>query len=82
MTKRDKRLEAMKNNPVGVRPQELENLLLGFGFVKRSGKGDHRWYTKGVHIVGVDFGKTPCKPVYVREAVIAIESALRESEDT
>jgi hypothetical protein len=82
MVKRDKRLEAMKNNPMGVRPQELENLLIGFGFVRRSGKGDHRWYTRGGHIVGVDFGKNPCKPVYVREAIAAIEAALNDSEGT
>lgn len=82
MVKRDKRLEALRNNPRGIRPQELENLLLAFGFVKRNGKGDHRWYSRGSNIVGVDFGKNPCKPVYVREAIGAIEAALNESEGT
>lgn len=76
MTKHEKRLAKMKNNPKGVRPEELEALLLGFGFEKRHGKGDHRYYVKTGHIVGLDFGHSPVKPVYVKLAIEALETTL------
>ena len=76
MTKQEKRLAKMKNNPKGVRPEELEAILLSFGFKARSAKGDHRYYTKSGHIVGLDFGRSPVKPVYVKIAIEAIEATL------
>ena len=42
MSKKQKRLEQIKNNPKGVRPEELEALLFSFGFMARSAKGDRR----------------------------------------
>ena len=68
MTRHSKRLEKIRNNLKDVRPQDLEALLFSLGFTKRSGKGDHRVYTKpGDWPVTLDFGRSPALEVYVKK---------------
>lgn len=83
MTKRDKRIEAIRQNAKGHRPQEVERILLDAGFSARSGKGDHRVYELAAHSFTLDFGQNPVKPVYIRELVglldaIAVEASKKE----
>ena len=67
MTKPAKRLEKFRNHPTGVRPEEIESLLLSLGFEKRPGKGDHRIYFRPGEVpISVDFGRNPCLEVYVK----------------
>ena len=44
MSKKKKLLEKMRRNPRNIRFEELENLLLAYGFEKRAGKGSHAIY--------------------------------------
>ena len=67
MTAADKRIAAMRRNPRGVRPADLEATLLAEGFSKRSGKGDHRVFVRGAQRFTLDYGVNPVKSVYVKE---------------
>jgi len=68
MTKHTKRLEKIRSNPKDVRPQDLEAALLSLGFTKRSGKGDHRYYTRpGETPISIDFGRRRVLEVYVKK---------------
>lgn len=73
MTKREKRLEAARNNPMGVRPEELRQILLDAGFEDRTGKGDHRVFVRGDQRMTLDMGVSPTRPVYVRQVLALLE---------
>jgi hypothetical protein len=78
MGKRGKRIEAIRSNPKAVRPGELEQVLLDAGFSFRSGKGDHRRYTKGMLAMTLDFGKNPVNSVYVKQVLALITESQEE----
>jgi predicted RNA binding protein YcfA (HicA-like mRNA interferase family) len=44
MTKREKRLEKIRQNPKHVNKSQLEQILVDFGFIRRDGKGSHTIY--------------------------------------
>ena len=73
MSRREKRLESLKRSRKGVRPQDFEGIILDFGFVKGSGKGDHRVYRHpdGRHFT-LDFGRNPVRRVYVEQFLALI----------
>lgn len=73
MSKQQKRIEGLKNNPRDVRPEELEAVVVAAGFKPRMGKGDHRVYSKGDRRVTIDFGRSPCHPKSVKDVLEAIE---------
>lgn len=66
MTKREKQLQHLRDNPKNVRFEEIDALLLGFGFKKRQRGTSHAVYTLGVHRVTVPHRKPFIKPVYVK----------------
>lgn len=71
MSKLEKLLERIINNPKTVRFEELDNLLLKAGFIKRqSGKGSsHFYYTKGNKTLSVPHKKPYILKVYVEQAI-------------
>ncbi len=75
MSRREKALKKVKQNPKNVRPEELERLLIRFGFEKRSGKGSHVIYKrKGFRPITVPYRKPFLKPYYVKLALQIIET--------
>lgn len=44
MTKREKRLKNIRQNPKHVSKDDLEQVLLDYGFLRREGKGSHTVY--------------------------------------
>ncbi len=76
MTRREKLLQRISNNPKDVSPDELHQLLTHFGFVQRKSGGgsSHRNYTKDgcPYVLTVPF-KKPLKAVYVIKALQFIE---------
>lgn len=81
MGKKEKSLQRMRQNPNNVHYEELEKILLSFGFEKREGG-------KGSHVVFKLPGKRPLtvprkkpflKKHYVEEALEAID-VLIESD--
>ena len=70
MSKLEKLLERVINNPKTVRFEELDKLLLRAGFSKRqSGKGSsHFYYSKGDKTLSVPYQKPYILKVYVEQA--------------
>ena len=84
MSKKRKREDAIRRNPRGVRPDELEQVLLDAGFTREKGKGDHRNFNLGSWDFTLDYGKDPVKKVYVEQVIEMLDQMARvavERED-
>lgn len=53
MSKRDKLIEKIKNNPRNVSYEDLRKLLLQNNFKERDGKGSHQFFTKGDKAISI-----------------------------
>ena len=75
MTRRQKLIEKIQNNPAGVRFQEICRLAEQLGFIKRGGKGSHIVYEKdGVEeILTFQDRKGMAKPYQVKQLLTVIE---------
>jgi predicted RNA binding protein YcfA (HicA-like mRNA interferase family) len=83
MSKREKLLQRFRNNPKTVRFEEVDNLLLHFGFTKRQ-SGSHATYTLGHHLITVPFRRPYILPVYVKhilEILDAIDGSSRLGQE-
>lgn len=71
MTKREKRVRKLFQNPRTVPFKELDRVLKGFGFeVRQPGSGSsHFVYTKGEIQISVPFKRPFVKEVYVKRAL-------------
>lgn len=81
MAKWEKRLERMRENPRGWRYEEVARILERHGFERPSKSGgSHRVFKhpSGLRVSLVDRGKGDMKPVYVEEAVEAVDR-IREA---
>lgn len=82
MSKRDKALEKIRNNPTDVSFDKLNALLMSFGFVLRKttkGKGSHFVYTFGKYEVNV-VRRKPVKEFYVKRVIEKIDLVKLEEE--
>lgn len=79
MTKQDKRLERMRQNPQSVRPEEMDALLLSLGFVKRQ-KGSHAVYKFGRHIQTIPYRKPFLLPIYVKQVLSMLDEMIDAGE--
>jgi predicted RNA binding protein YcfA (HicA-like mRNA interferase family) len=75
MTRRQKPIEKIQNNPAGVRFQEICRLAEQLGFTKRGGKGSHIVYEKdGVgEILTFQDRKGMTKPYQVKQLLAVID---------
>jgi predicted RNA binding protein YcfA (HicA-like mRNA interferase family) len=81
VTRIEKALQKLQQNPKNVRPKELETLLLHFGFEKRSGKGNHTFYKrKGYQPLSIPYQKPFLKPYYVKQALQVIERIIENEQ--
>lgn len=80
MTKKDKRLQKIKQNPRHVRFDDLDRVLLSYGFERtQSGKGtSHYYYTLGEHTLSIPYKRPFLKSVYVKKAVKILEEIDNE----
>lgn len=65
MSRRDKQIERMRQNPKNVRFEDIDVLLRALGFEGRQ-RGSHVTYANGRHQITVPFQKPFIKPVYVK----------------
>lgn len=81
MTKREKRLANMHNNPKNVRFEELDSLLNDFGFERKQpgGGSSHYLYIRGTHRLTVPYKRPFIKQVYVKAALTMIDEINNES---
>jgi len=76
MTKREKLLDSMRNNPKGIRPDKLDSLLIYYGFEKRRSGKNHCVYTMGHNILIVNFHRDYVHPKSVKEVLIVLDEIL------
>jgi predicted RNA binding protein YcfA (HicA-like mRNA interferase family) len=83
MTKREKRLQRMHNNPHDVNFEDIDRLLLDNGFERHqpSGGSSHYIYRhRELHDkLSIPYNR-PVKAIYIKQALAAIES-LKERGD-
>jgi predicted RNA binding protein YcfA (HicA-like mRNA interferase family) len=81
MSKKDKALDRIRNNPKNVRFEDLQAILEDFGFSVRHRTGSHAVFFHGKHVVVVPFRKPFVKVAYVRLALTAIDDILADSAE-
>ena len=82
LSKLIKLLEKIKNNPKHVRFEELDKILIHYGFTRRqSSKGtSHYYYTKGEKVISVPFHHPHIKAFYVERAIGLLEGEINDGE--
>ena len=76
MSKQDKRLNKIRNNPRNVSYEELRTILESYGFTFRDGKGSHTVYTHELFDASEEETlprQNPLKPIYVKIALNNID---------
>lgn len=85
MTKRDKLLQRIRNNPKNVSFEDLRTLLEAYGFELDNVHGSHHTFRNRIAGVGVKlvipYKRPYVKPVYVKQALELIRQILSEEED-
>jgi len=78
--KRDKQLQAIRNNPKNVKFETIQNILLTNGFAETapSGGSSHYTYSKGSYRVTVVKDK-PVNSIYIKKAIHIIDLLEEES---
>jgi hypothetical protein len=76
MTRREKLLDTMRNNPGSVRPDKLDSLLIYYGFEKRRSGKNHCVYTMGHNILTVNFHRDYVHPKSVKKVLIVLDEIL------
>jgi len=76
MTKKEKLLAKIRNNPKEVRFEDLEGLIINHGFEKAGGKGSHNVYVKENTVITVvrPHGRNKfCHPLDVKGVLDVLE---------
>lgn len=81
MTRKEKLLQRIKNNPKHASFEDLDKLLLCHGFTRRPQRAgsSHFYYTHGAHIVSVPYQRPHVGQVYVRKVLQILELVAEES---
>ena len=79
MSKRDKLLRRMRENPRGIRPSEVDSLLLHYGFEKRRSGRNHCVYSRGPYVITVNFHREYVHSKAIKE-ILSILDELLEGE--
>ncbi len=75
MTKADKRIRKMRQNPKNVRFDDMDAVLLALGFQKRQ-RGSHAVYTLNQWRITIPARKPFILPVYVKELLGLLDEIL------
>jgi predicted RNA binding protein YcfA (HicA-like mRNA interferase family) len=77
MSRRDKRIERLRQNPKNIRFEEIDALLTGLGFESRQ-RGSHVLYASGKHRITVPIHRPFVKPVYIKLVLQLLEELSEE----
>ena len=82
MSKKDKLLQDIRNNPKNVRFDVIRKILLGYGFKESSPKSgsSHYTFSKGIYRITVP-KNNPVNSVYINRAIDIIDEIERESKE-
>ncbi|MBP8950465.1 MAG: hypothetical protein KBG73_16595 [Candidatus Promineofilum sp.] len=80
MSKRQKRLEKIRSNPLNVRFEELDRLLVDYGFQRRQpgGGSSHYIYVRGGTRITIPMNRPHLKAIYVKQVVKLLEEIDNE----
>ena len=78
MSKRDKLLARMRNNPRGIRPKEAVQLLHYYGFEFRKSGKNHEVYRRGSLRVVVNTHRTYLHARAVKDILDVLDAILEE----
>lgn len=78
MSKQEKLLTRMRNNPHGIRPEEAAQLLCSYGFKYRKSGKNHDVYTKGSRSVIVNTHRPYLHARAVKDILEVIEEISEE----
>lgn len=79
LSKKDKQIQAIRNNPRNVRFDTLRNILLSHGFVESApgGGSSHYTYHRGIYRITVP-KDNPVNQVYVKKVVEILDKLEAE----
>lgn len=78
MTKADKDIICLRQNPNHVRYEELVTILTQLGFQRKQDSTSHVRFTHGNHILVIPKRKPFLKPVYVKQVLKILDMFLEE----
>lgn len=80
MTKRQKRLERIRGNPKNVRFEDLDQLLIAFGFTRRQPRGgsSHYIYARGELRLTIPMNRPHLREVYVKNVLKLLDEIDNE----
>jgi len=78
MTKADKDIIRLRQNPNHVRYEELVTILTRLGFQRKQDSTSHVRFTHGNHILVIPTRKPFLKPVYVKQVLKILDMFLEE----
>lgn len=82
MSKREKAIAKLRQNPKNVRFEEIESILIGIGFTKRQEGTSHAVFTCGKHRLTVPHRKPFVLPVYIKQVLAEIDKIDLEEAET
>jgi len=79
LSKHDKELQAIRNNPKNVRFETIRDILLRYGFVETSPRGgsSHYTYHKGIYRITIP-KDSPINSIYIKQAIRIIDEPEAE----
>jgi len=80
MTKADKDIVRLRQNPNHVRYEELVTILTRLGFQRKQDSTSHVRFTYGNHILVIPKRKPFLKPVYVKQVLKILDLILEEEK--
>ena len=83
MSKLKKLLQRIRNNPKHVKFEDLDKILIHYGFTKRqpSGGSSHYYYSKGEKVISVPFHQPHIKATYVERAIELLEGEINDDDE-
>jgi hypothetical protein len=82
LSKKNKQLQAIRNNPKNVRFETLQGILLSCGFIETvpCGGSSHYTYHKGIYRITVP-KNNPVNGIYVKQAIKIIDKILKQEKE-
>ncbi len=74
MTKREKLLAKLRQNPKNVRFEDVDLILTDLGFEKRQRGSSHAVYTLDTQRITVPFRKPFIKPIYIKQLLELLDT--------
>ena len=79
MSKQDKLLQKIRNNPTNVRFETIQKIMLSYGFTetKPGGGSSHYTYHKGIYRITIP-KDIPVNKIYIKKAIQIIDKLEAE----